>query len=875
MVIYLYMKWLLCICILITAVNLEAQSLYPKLSPALQQGLERRQTGGHTVFQLSVNDTAGFRAFLAAHLQSVKVAGFWRSANLFRIVTTERFLYDSLLPLPAVIFADRGDKQAKEESIITDFNNSFNTINTVHALYPALNGDGLTVSVKENNFDTADIDFSRRIVGTGIASATISPHATTMATLIGGAGNSYYTGRGVAWKSQLSSADFSVLLPDTAAYQQYGITVQNHSYGVEVENFYGSDAAAYDASMLEDTVLLPVFSAGNSGNTTPADGLYKGLAGFANLTGSFKMAKNIVTVGAVDSFYTVAALSSRGPAYDGRVKPELAAYGQDGSSGAAALVSGTALLLQQAYRNTHSNQLPASALVKALLLNSADAIDGQGPHYASGYGVLNAQRAVENMLAGRFAAGAVQQQQVSSFSLAVPANACNLKIMLVWNDVPAAANAAKALVNDLDLTVQLNGNNWLPWVLSSYPAADSLLRQPVRRRDSINVAEQISIDTPQAGNYVVQVKGSSISKGSQRFYVVWQWDTLYTFHFTSPARADNFLAGSTNIFKWNSHFPAGEQGRLDISYDAGLHWLPVTEKVSLDAPYYRWNTTDTCAAAIARMVIGADVFVSDTFTVSRQAYPAVGFNCGDSLLLHWPVTTGAAGYRLLTLSGAYLLPVLDTQDSFAILHQPNTTQPYYAVAPLVPNYGKGVNSYAVNYTQQGVSCFFNNFLADVYNEHSAVLNLQLGVLYSLQTIRFEKQTADGWQTLQTIPVGTGLNYSITDSLLTNGLNTYRAVLSTTSGALLYSDPSTVYYWKNGDYVFFPNPVARHAPLQLLSKQPFNKWVCLYDMNGRKVLQQPVNNTLEQLAVNRLMAGTYIAVVLDGGKKATVQKIVIQ
>ena len=59
------------------------------------------------------------------------------------------------------------------------------------------------------------------------------------------------------------------------------------------------------------------------------------------------MAKNILTVGATDSFSIVAALSSKGPAHDGRVKPELVAFGEDGSSGAAALVSGTSLLLQQ------------------------------------------------------------------------------------------------------------------------------------------------------------------------------------------------------------------------------------------------------------------------------------------------------------------------------------------------------------------------------------------------------------------------------------------------------------------------------------------------------------------------------------------------
>jgi len=43
--------------------------------------------------------------------------------------------------------------------------------------------------------------------------------------------------------------------------------------------------------------------------------------------------------------------SSRGPAYDGRVKPELVAFAEDGSSGAAAIVSGISLVAQQTYKS--------------------------------------------------------------------------------------------------------------------------------------------------------------------------------------------------------------------------------------------------------------------------------------------------------------------------------------------------------------------------------------------------------------------------------------------------------------------------------------------------------------------------------------------
>ncbi|QKG51544.1 S8 family serine peptidase [Hymenobacter sp. BRD67] len=136
------------------------------------------------------------------------------------------------------------------------------------------------------------------------------------------------------------------------------MSVQNHSYGTGIENYYGLEALGYDQQTRQLPTLLHVFSSGNSGTDASADGLYKGLVAVANLTGQFKMSKNSLAVGATDALGQVAALSSRGPAYDGRIKPELVAYGDAGSSDASALGSGAALLVQQAYRDSQGGTLP-------------------------------------------------------------------------------------------------------------------------------------------------------------------------------------------------------------------------------------------------------------------------------------------------------------------------------------------------------------------------------------------------------------------------------------------------------------------------------------------------------------------------------------
>jgi hypothetical protein len=91
---------------------------------------------------------------------------------------------------------------------------SLNAVFYAQDKYPLLTGKGLTVSVKENLPDTADIDFRNRYTSTNLESAILSSHATIMSTLIAGAGNTYYTGKGVAYKAGLTNVSFQILLPE-------------------------------------------------------------------------------------------------------------------------------------------------------------------------------------------------------------------------------------------------------------------------------------------------------------------------------------------------------------------------------------------------------------------------------------------------------------------------------------------------------------------------------------------------------------------------------------------------------------------------------------------------------------------------------------
>ncbi|MGZ3853903.1 MAG: S8 family serine peptidase, partial [Flavisolibacter sp.] len=232
---------------------------------------------------------------------SIVVMNAYPPTNTFRMRLNVRTL-NELINQGEIIFGDIY-RAPKEELTTGTLDLSLNRINLVHNKFPFINGDSIFASIKEQRFDTSDIDIKGRYFDSRVAAATVSSHASIMATMLAGAGNTSPFARGAALGSYVTSSDFANLLPDPdSVYRNYKISIQNHSYGTAIENYYGADAAAFDQSMKNNPSLLHVFSSGNSGAGTSTSGTYTGIQGFANITGSFKMAKNIITVGATDSF---------------------------------------------------------------------------------------------------------------------------------------------------------------------------------------------------------------------------------------------------------------------------------------------------------------------------------------------------------------------------------------------------------------------------------------------------------------------------------------------------------------------------------------------------------------------------------------------
>ncbi|HRI58312.1 MAG TPA: S8 family peptidase, partial [Saprospiraceae bacterium] len=792
-------------------------------------------------FTLVVENAAVFREWAAA--QKLEVLGGFPPANIVVLRVSSQDLATKILQRPDVLFADHSNTVPKEELPVPGHNLFVNKINVAHAMFPGFNGSGITVSVKENRFDTADVDLKKRAMYAFNAAQQGTSHAAIMASLVGGAGTSDPAGQGVAEGVRLISNGFNNLLPE-ADYQALSVTVQNHSYGLDIENYYGAGALAYDVSVEENPTLAHVFSAGNKGLEASTTGTYANVPGFANLTGNFKMAKNILTVGAVDSFGQIAPFSSHGPAYDGRVKPDLVAFGQDGSSGSAALVSGAGAVLQQAFF-AKTDSLPLASLVRAVLLNSADDIDPPGPDYFSGFGNLNFKRALQVVESQYFETGEAGENEMLFFPLDLPPDAAQLKIMLAWDDPAANANASKALVNDLDLKViSPDGTEWLPWVLNIAPHPDSLRLPAVRHRDTLNNVEQVTLDYPPAGQYVVQVSGSYIRTTIQSFSLTWNWERANAFIWDCPVKNDPAVAGQDVLLRWESTL-TDTAGVLEYRFSGSTEWQIIDPAIDLRKLWHRWPVPDTFAEAQVRMRIGSQAFESDTFLISTDLRMKIGFNCPDSVLLFWNRAAPAASYLVSGLGEKYLEPLQVLTDTFVILQKSGFPQIRFSVTPVGAGGVAGLQSPSPDIGTQGLACYFASFLAGLNADFQTELRLSIGTRYGVQSVSFEKINDGAFAALQTWQPVDSEEFMFTDEQPQPGVNHYRARLDLLNGATLYSDTLAVYLLAQNELLVFPNPAFRNS-ISVAANISDEASFVLFDVLGRLILEETLGNLPQEI-----------------------------
>ncbi|MGD1701596.1 S8 family serine peptidase [Dapis sp. BLCC M229] len=414
-------------------------------------------------------------------------------------------------------------------------------------VYDGLSGDGITVGVQDNGV-IAHPDLN--IVVDGPASGS---HGTHVAGII--AGNGFQSDKtdsnddpngGTPFQWRGMAPDASIIdntnLINSAnllnAINSNSLDLSNHSHTLGVDGNYSSSNQAVDAHVRGGSssggTLLPrrpqIFASANNGGNSPQ---YGNVVGYYSLLNQLK---NAVVVGNWDAANNrLRGSSSMGPAYDGRLKPDVVAPGTlitstnttngyrttSGTSMASPAVAGVHALLLEGWQNTYSTPLgttvddrpPLPSTLRALLIQTAvdivdndvrngthieidsdsDPINGNdgngratatvGPDFATGWGLVDAEAAVEVMQDFRLEGGvpipnriiqdAVMHNGTIEYDFVVDQDFINsgnpLKVTLGWDDFEAAIqNPAinPMLVNDLDLElIAPDGTIFYPWQL--------------------------------------------------------------------------------------------------------------------------------------------------------------------------------------------------------------------------------------------------------------------------------------------------------------------------------------------------------------------------------------------------------------------------
>ncbi len=627
--------------------------------------------------------------------------------------------FETLLKAPFVQFVSPGLPTPTPDDREGRSLHRSNVLNADYGAGRHYDGSGVTIGLADDGPIGPHIDYTGRL--TQLVTGAGGSHGDMTAGILFGAGNRDPIIRGHATGAYLYYWDIGgyVHINDMVNhYNNYGVTLTSTSYSQGTGGVYDGTTAFIDEQIYENPQFTHVFSAGNAGSSNHG---YGAGAGWGNITGGRKAGKSVVTCGDLNYLDVLEGTSSRGPADDGRIKPDICANGYQqlstaenntnqvggGTSAAAPSVAGTITQLYQAYTELTNGAQVESALIKACILNTAEDLGNPGPDFQHGWGRINGLGAVEILEQNNYLKDSLAQGQSKTHTITVPANTGELRAMVYWLDPEGNTAAQFSLVNNLNMTVTDPSTAiWNPWVLDHTPNATALNSNAIRAIDSVNNMEQVTLANPAAGTYTVTVSGAAVPQGPQEYFLVWENRPL-GIEITYPIGGEGFAPFDLQTIRWDA---TGLTNPINLEYstDGGTSWNTISSNVPASSRQLNWNVPLVISGQMrVRATSGTYTDMSDeNFTiVNVPSNLSVDYACPDSIGLSWNAASGATGYEVSYLGAEYMDSVgTTTGTSIAITGLNPNLDHWFSVKALTADGGAGRRAVAIPFSGGTFNC---------------------------------------------------------------------------------------------------------------------------------------------------------------------------
>jgi hypothetical protein len=391
----------------------------------------------------------------------------------------------------------------------------------------------------------------------------------------------------------------------------------------------------------------------------------------------------------------------------------------------------------------------------------------------------------------------------------------------------------------------------------------------------LNNIEQVVIEIPTAGNYLLEIRGTQVLGHNQPFSVAFQTDTLEHFQWVYPMGQVLAHGGQAALLQWETTSIAST-GRLEWKPLEATEWNLLDSMANLQAGFWPWVLPDTFSGAQVRMLLGNKAHISNIFLIHKPVRMEVGFNCSDSVGLFWNKISEHAQYLLYGLEEKNMEPLMIVSDTFLSLRKTDFPQSRFAVAVLTEDGSAiGGKSAAPDIYSQGLNCYQKSFYGTLLDDNTIELKLTLGALYGVEKVQFEKMKGNAFETISAFELPQNEQFAHIDTQPQLGFNTYRAQIFTSNVSAIITDTIVVPFLAGRPGFIFPNPLIKNQTLQVLIPFDENLELKIYDCLGRLLHTQTTDTFPAQLGPIHLPTGMYVVEAQENGARIWTGKLIVQ